>query len=156
MWMSELQSMFEIMGTDNTVYQTHILPTAGSEYEEVYKEAKFLFACLKYKTKRKIYIRSAYFNQQKIFFDYFWEHLFQKPKGQRIWRLKLFPCALELIKHTRCKPFTMKGANFGERLYRFYGETRQHQLFLVQVKEHLPSETKQFLSVFPVRRVEQN
>ena len=152
--MSECFAKLGSMDTKKTFYFVSTPPITGSEYEEVYKEAKYLFACLKYKTKRKIYMRSTYFHQQKIFFDYFWEHLFQKPKGQRIWRLKLFPCALELITHTRCQPSTMKGTNSSEMLYRFYGETNSHQRFLVQIKEHLPSKTKQFLSVFPIKKDE--
>ena len=56
-------------------YSTKIKKLPGTNYTEVRKEALFLFNEIKRKTKRRPYIRSAYFNKQKVFFDYFWSHL---------------------------------------------------------------------------------
>ena len=51
---------------------------SGSNYADVKKLAEKLFADLKRKTKRSPYIRSAYFSKEKIFLNYFWDHLKQK------------------------------------------------------------------------------
>lgn len=60
-------------------YQTKANKLSGSNYAEIKKRAMFVFNQIKKKTKRQAYIRSAYFQKDKIFFNYFWDHLFQKP-----------------------------------------------------------------------------
>lgn len=60
------------------VYKTKVKPFAGTSYHEIKKKAFGLFNEIKKKTKRKPYIRSAYFGKQKVFFELFWEHLFKK------------------------------------------------------------------------------
>ena len=71
-------------------YSTKIKKLPGTSYSEVRKEALILFNQIKKKTKRKPYIRSAYFNKQKVFFDFFWQHLLQKSHKERVRRLKYF------------------------------------------------------------------
>lgn len=47
------------------VYQTKAKKSSGSSYSEVYPQAYALFKEIKHKSKRRVYIRSAYFNKQK-------------------------------------------------------------------------------------------
>ncbi|KKQ83008.1 MAG: N-acylneuraminate-9-phosphate synthase [Candidatus Woesebacteria bacterium GW2011_GWA1_38_8] len=60
------------------IFQTKSSKLHGTNYKEIVKHAKAEFAIVEHKSKRKPYIRSAYFNKQKVFFDFFWMHLFQK------------------------------------------------------------------------------
>ena len=75
-------------------YQTKSNKLAGTDYKEVYKNAMFIFRKIESATKRKPYVRSAYFREnkkkQKIFFDYFWVHLSQKGPKERVKRLQYF------------------------------------------------------------------
>ncbi|MEO8581653.1 MAG: hypothetical protein ABI425_03660 [Patescibacteria group bacterium] len=121
---------------------------SGSSYEEVKKEVDQFFLILKGKTKRKMSIRSRYFRKRKVFFDYFWDHIFQKPKKQRLVRLKLVSCAIELIKNTTLVPSQKINPNkSSEILYRFYGLTTKKNVFVLQIKD--TGKSLQFLSVFP-------
>jgi len=56
-------------------YPTKIKKLPGTSYSEVRKSANDLFKQIKSKTKRRPYVKSAYFHKQKIFFDFFWVHL---------------------------------------------------------------------------------
>jgi hypothetical protein len=47
-------------------YQTKTNKLPGSNYSEVKSRAYLIFKQIKSKTKRKPYIKSAYFNKQKI------------------------------------------------------------------------------------------
>lgn len=123
----------------------------GSNYAEVRKNAEIVFKQIKSKTKRNPYIRSAYFNKQKIFFDYFWEHLQQKRPQERYTRLKYFQVAVDVIKNSRNSPITKENPNRKhEILHRFFGETKNKELFYVQVKEDIKSGKKYFMSCFPL------
>ena len=83
-------------------------PLSGTNYQEIYKSAKRIFKEKKSLSKRKWYVRSAYFKKQKIFFDYFWPHLMEKNLRDRARRLKFLPCGLELIEKSMCKPDEVK------------------------------------------------
>jgi hypothetical protein len=52
--------------------------TGGLDDKEIMKRAQDYLKSLLHKTKRQPYTRSAYFNRKKIFFTYFWKHLYQK------------------------------------------------------------------------------
>jgi len=82
-------------------YQTKSKKISGTSYGEVFHNALKVFDKIKKKTKRRPYVRSAYFKKEKIFFDYFREHLFQKSAKDRMNRLKFFGAAVELVKHSR-------------------------------------------------------
>lgn len=111
----------------------------------------FVFNQIKKKTKRNPYIRSAYFNKQKIFFDYFWEHLMQKSLKERVRRLKYFSCSIELIENSRNKPHIEINRNKPkETLYRFLGTAKTKELFYVQIKENRKTGNKYFMSCFPL------
>jgi hypothetical protein len=132
-------------------YQTKIKKLPGTSYSELRKEALVLFKQIKTKTKRRPYIRSAYFDKQKIFFDYFWAHLFQKNFKERVRRLKYFEAALEVIKKSRNHPTSEENPHRkSEILHRFAGLTFEGELFYVQIKENKQSNKKYFMSCFPV------
>lgn len=132
-------------------YQTKLSKLPGTDFREVHKKALEIFADIKRRTKRKPYLRSAYFHKQKIFFDYFWIHLFQKSNWQdRVRRLKYFPAAIELIQKSRNSPHTRENPHKrSELLHRFAGLTRNKEVFFVQIKENKRTYTKQLMSIFP-------
>lgn len=131
-------------------YSTKIKKLPGTNYTEVKKNAEIVFKEIKSKTKRRPYIRSAFFNKQKIFFDYFWTHLFQKGPKERMRRLKYFEAALEVIEKSRNHPTSGENPHKkGEILHRFAGLTKNKELFYVQIKEDKKSSNKYFMSVFP-------
>ena len=131
-------------------YQTKVKKLSGTNYSEVKKNTDVIFKEIKSKTKRRPYVRSAYFKNQKIFFDYFWEHLFQKSFDERTKRLKYFPCAIDLIKNSKNEPkFFSNPMKKSEILYRFSGLTKDKELFYVQIKENVKNDKKYLMSVFP-------
>lgn len=82
------------------IYKAKGRKFSGSDFKEVHKKAYGLYSQLKKKTKRRPYVRSAYFNKEKIFLDFFWRHLFEKENWRdRMRRMKYFGCAVELIKN---------------------------------------------------------
>ncbi len=130
-------------------YQTKSLKLSGTDLEELEKTAKDIFKKIKSKTKRKAYIRSSYFNKQKVFFDYFWQHLNQKRRRERRVRLQLFSGAIEVIKNSRNAPVSNDNpANRNEILHRFAGLTKDKKLFYVQIKEDKRKGHKYFMSAF--------
>ncbi len=133
------------------VYKTKTKQIPGSHFHIVHKRAYGLYAEIKKKSKRRAYIRFAYFNKDKIFLDFFWHHLFEKQNWRdRVRRLKYYGCALELIQNSRFKPNSTKDPNkFNETLHRFYGLTAENELFCVQIKENLKKKQKFLISAFP-------
>jgi hypothetical protein len=133
-------------------YPTKSRRLSGTSYSEIRAAALVLFNQIKKRSKRKIYIRSAYFNKQKIFFDYFWTHLFDKSHKERVQRLKFFAASLELIRHSRNHPVSQENSHKrGEILHRFAGLTKEKELFFVQIKENKRNSTKYFMSCFPAK-----
>jgi len=112
--------------------QTNKEKLSGIRYIELKEQTLFLFNQIKKGTKRKPYIRSVYFRKQKIFFDYFWMHLFQKNPKERIKRLRYFKAALEVIRKSRNHPISQENPHKrGELLHRFAGLTKEGELFYV-------------------------
>jgi hypothetical protein len=131
-------------------YQTKSSKLPGTRFEEVIKEARVVFREIERKTKRKPYVRSAYFDKAKIFFDYFWNHLYQKSLKERAKRLKYFKCAIELIEDSKNKPTSKENPNKkNEVLHRFAGLTKGRELFFVQIKEDKKTGNRDLMSVFP-------
>lgn len=123
---------------------------AGSNYQEVYKNVTKHYSALLKKTKRQPYIRSAYFIKQKIFFNVFWQHLFDKPYAVRAIRMKFFPATLELLQKSRNHPVTVENQNHkSELLHRFYGMTKDKQRFVVQIKQMKRSGKLYLVSIYP-------
>lgn len=122
---------------------------AGTSFEEVAKKAHDLLGAIEKKTKRQPYIRSAYFKKEKVFLNYFWPHFMQKPKRERIDRLKLLPCAIEIIEHCQNRPLIkINPNNKQETFYRFVALTRDKELFYVQIKQNTKTKKKYFMSAF--------
>jgi len=113
------------------------------------RNAFMVYDEIKKKTKRRPYIRSAYFKKEKVFLDYFREHLFQKLPKERTRRLKYFKAACELIRDSRLGPIE-KTELFEKKevLYRFAGLTAEKEMFFVQIKEN-KKKKKYFMSCFP-------
>ena len=131
-------------------YQTKIKKLPGTNYSEVKKHASLILNQIKKKTKRRPYIRSAYFNKQKVFFDYFWIHLAQKNLKEKIRRIKYFSCAINLIENSKIAPISIENTdNRNEMLHRFAGKTKNKEVFFVQIKENKKSDKKYFMSCFP-------
>ena len=131
-------------------YKTKAGKLPGTSYKEVHKQARAVFNQIKKRTKRKPYIRSAYFNKQKIFFDFFWVHIAQKREPDRVRRLKYFQCAIEVVKNSRINPKIMQNpANIQELLHKFGGVTKEKEKFIVQIKENVRTNRKQLMSIFP-------
>lgn len=129
-------------------YQTKSNKIAGTNLKEVYKNADKIFKEISRKTKRRPYVRSAYFKKEKIFFDYFWDHLRQKLPKERYKRLKFFEASVELIKNSRNKPVSKDVVAKKEIVYRFSGITAEKKPFFVQIKED-KRKRKYFMSCFP-------
>lgn len=130
-------------------YQTKSKKISGTSYGEVMRGTLAAYDEIKKQTKRRPYVRSAYFKKEKIFFDYFREHLFQKSPKERMRRMRYFRAACELIKNSRFGPIE-KTESFEKKevLYRFSGLTAEKDLFYVQIKED-KRRRKYFMSCFP-------
>lgn len=130
--------------------QTHCSKLPGTSYGEVRRHAMHIFRQIQKRTKRRPYVRSAYFKKQKIFFDFFWEHLAQKSPRERFIRLKYFAAAIEVLKESRNDPVSQENPHVrGEILHRFVGITKEKDIFYVQVKEDKRSGRKYLMSCFP-------
>lgn len=138
-----------------TVYKTKYRSLTGSSLSEVMKIARREYHVIQKKSPRRIpYIKSKYFTQDKIFINNFWDHLNQKPAKERVRRLKLYCCALDLLRNTKYTPVTIyTGLDKNTALHRFYGQTIAGTLYCVQVKENKRNNRKEFISVFPVKKM---
>jgi len=132
-------------------YKTKSRKVHGSTFSEVYRNAFDLYQKIKKKTKRRPYIRSAYFKKEKIFLELFWHHLHEKLNHRdKVRRVRYFPCAVELIGNTRCDPISKDNPNrASEILHRFAGITLDGERFLVQIKENKRNNQKWLISIFP-------
>lgn len=123
----------------------------GTDYREVHKKALAFYEIIKKRSKRRSYVRSAYFKKEKIFLGLFWSHLFGKFNWRdRVRRVQYFPPAIELIQYGRCEPQSKENPNKQNELFhRFAGMTSDHELFYVQIKEDKRTGQKWLISVFP-------
>lgn len=122
----------------------------GTSYSEVMHLARKEYATVKKLTKRQPYVRSSYFAKDKVFLALFWEHLAQKHRADRKYRLQYYTCALDLLRHSTLTPATLfSEADKNTMLHRFYGKTKQGLAFCVQVKQDKRTGRKDFISVFP-------
>lgn len=135
------------------IYQSSHTILVGNNYKTIQRKALLLFYDIKHHSKRRSYIRSAYFRKQKIFFDYFWKHLAQKSFKDRTRRLQFFNCGIDLIKHSRQTPsFFNDPRNPRAVLYRFTGISRDKKVFYVQIKVDSKTNQKYFMSIFPEQK----
>lgn len=133
-------------------YQVRSEKLSGTNYKEIYKKAIGAYREIVRKTKRHAYIRSAYFEKEKIFLGLFWQHLEDRLNhNDKVRRLKYFSCGLELIRASKREPKSMKNPHkSSEMLYRFTGITKNKEVFHVQIKEDSRSGEKFLTSIFPV------
>ncbi len=133
-------------------YKTKSGKLPGTNYREVRRKAFAIYQEIKRKSKRKPYIRSAYFKKDKIFLDLFWSHLFEKRNfADLMRRIKLYPCAIELIQKSKFEPTSKENPNKkSEILHRFTGQISDGTVFRVQIKEQKPTGKKWLISIFPI------
>jgi hypothetical protein len=131
------------------IYITKTKRFAGTNQTAMYRHAHNIYKIIVSKSKRKPYIRSAYFNNEKVFLDYFWGHIHTKNWNDRARRLAFYECALELIRYAKTQPTIEKNADTSDILYRFIGKTKMGEQFAVQIKEDVSRNEKHFVSVFP-------
>jgi hypothetical protein len=125
----------------------------GSSYDEVLRHARNENKKIVALTKRQPYVRSTYFNKDKVFVSLFWAHIMQKHRKERMKRLKLFGAAIDLLRNTRLEPETIfKNEDPSNFLHRFYGVTKDGVGFCVQVKQNKRTGRKDFMSVFDRRK----
>ncbi len=135
------------------LYQTKLSKLPGTDYHEIYKTAENFYEGIRSNKKRRPYIRSKYFGNEKIFLELFWRHLHEKNVWERERRLKFLNVAIELLKKSKCRPeIVINLNNHSEILYRFGGITSIGEVFVVQVKESKKSGQKWFMSVFPINK----
>jgi len=134
------------------IYQVKSDKLHGTNFSEVCKKAFSLYQIIKKKSKRRPYVRSAYFNKEKIFLELFWQHLHEKLNHRdKVRRVKYFPCAIELIQHSKFNPESKENVDRkSEILHRFAGKTKSGEMFFVQIKANKKSGQKWFMSVFPL------
>jgi len=110
------------------IYKTTKKKFTRSDFHEVHGQAYSLYSAIKKRTKRRAYVRSAYFAKDKIFIDLFWHHLFEKSNWRdRVRRMKYFACGVDLIQQSRFEPKTKENPNKpSELLHRFYGMTAEN------------------------------
>lgn len=121
----------------------------GTSYDEVLNSARKEYKKIEHLSKRQPYVRSKYFNKDKIFISTFWTHIMQKDRKVRTKRLELFDAAVDLMRNTREAPETIfKKDDLSILLHRFYGVTRDGIEFCVQIKQDKRTGRKDFMSVF--------
>lgn len=132
------------------VCKTNSEKLTGTSYSELERKARKLHNQIARRTKRNAYVRSAYFRKSKIFIKPFWGHLNQKPQRDRKRRLKYYAAAIDLLRNSTLEPVTKPNPNGrNELVHRFAGQTKEGDLFYVQVKEDNRTDNKYFISVFP-------
>lgn len=125
-----------------------VLP--GTSYKEVFKHSQEEFSIIRKRTKRQPYVRSRYFSKRKVFFTYFWEHIFQKAYPDRIRRLKLFRCAIDAVVNSSNAPTSKLNPNKrSEMVHRFMAKTKSGQTFYYQIKEEIKGKRLNIISIFP-------
>ena len=134
------------------IYRTKSKKLSGSNYSEVSRKAFNLYNEIKKSSKRRVYIRSAYFSKEKIFLSLFWHHLGDKfNHKEKLRRIKFYPCALELIRNSTFDPESKENVDKrSEILHRFTGVIPEKEVFFVQIKENKINNQKYLISIFPL------
>lgn len=136
------------------VYKSKYARIAGTSYDEVIKNARREYRNIQARTKRQPYVRSKYFGGEKIFINIFFNHLVQKRKGEQIVRAKLFLPAVDLLRNNNIPSDTIFSKDDRNTIFhRFYGVTKDKVEFAVQVKQNKRTDRKDFMSVFPRKKL---
>ncbi len=132
------------------IYQSKAPTLPGSSYDEAISLVRKEHKKIESLTKRQPYVRSMYFNKDKIFISCFLTHIMQIGRKRRTTRLTLYNAAIDLLRNSRHEPETLlKGDLPNAILYRFYGVTKNGVHFCVQVKQDKRSGRKDFMSAYP-------
>lgn len=125
----------------------------GSSLSEIVKLARREYHVIQKRTPRRVpYVRSKYFVKDKIFIGSFWDHTNKKSPQERVRRLKLYSCALDLLRNTTFAPETIHtNVDKDSSAHLFYGFTKDGARFCVRVKESKRTGRKDFTSVYPVK-----
>ena len=128
-------------------YQSRLPRIAGTDYYEILGKARAIYRDLDTQTgRRNTFVRSAYFDKQKIFLETYWNHFGDKHLGQRKQRIPYYAATIDLLKNTTVEPVTyLRGK---DKYYRFSGITKDNYEFIVQIKENKKGE-KYHMSSFP-------
>src|SRR5689334_14983854 len=120
------------------IFMSNHVELPGTDLNEVMRLARRHYHTIQKRSpRRRPYVRSTYFTKDKIFINNFWEHLNQKSPQERVRRLKLYVCAIDLLRKSPYPPdsiYAHPNRNIG--LHRFYGQAHNGQQFCVQVKEY--------------------
>lgn len=132
-------------------YQSKFKRLPGTSYKEIYDQAWVHYQSIKKRTKRQPYVRSKYFEGQKVFLNLFWAHLRGKNNlRDKARRLKYFLAGIDLLRHNIFDSTSKENPNKKHEIYhRFYGVTQCGSNFALQIKEDKRSGRKFFISVFP-------
>jgi hypothetical protein len=135
------------------IFRAQVAEYRGTSVAELMKYARLEYHTIQKRTPRRIpYVRSKYFVKDKIFLNTFWDHVNQKRVSDKIRRLRLFGCAIELIRKSPLAPETVQSpTNGNELLHRMYGVSTNSTVFCVQIKENKKTHRKDFISVFPIK-----
>ena len=129
-------------------YQSKLPTLQGSNDKELFYEARQFFR--QYDNKRRLpYIRSKYFNGQKVFLSMFYKHLSQKSYPEQRRRIKFLPAAIDLVKNSKVPPI-ITGDGRPDEYYRFQGLSKNHQKFAVQIMKD-KKQNRYFMSCFPLK-----
>lgn len=110
------------------VYRSKYIKITGTSYEEIIRNARKQHQVIKKRTKRQPYIRSKYFNRDKIFVNLFWEHLMQKHRGEQQQRARFYLCAIDLLRNNTHDPRTIfTYGNLNIMLHRFIGISKDKE-----------------------------
>jgi len=136
------------------VYKSKANELRGTNLEEITKLARRHYHIIESKNPHRIpHVKSKYFTKGKVFINNYWEHNNQKTPRERMMRLRLYPCAIDLLRNTTYPPdtiYTNVDMNIG--LHRFYGQTPNGKYFCIQVQENKRNGRKEFISVFPIKK----
>jgi len=133
-------------------FQSKVKVIPGTSYQEVVKIVRQEHKKIEKQTKRIPYVRSTYFNKDKVFISLFMAHITQKNLKERTKRLKLYNAGIDLLRNSRCEPETLfDNDDRSMMLHRFYGITKDGIEFCVQVKHNKRSNRKDFMSVFDIK-----
>lgn len=131
------------------VYKCKSKTLPGTQYAELNRVARKIFHEIEKKTKRQPYIRCPYFDKDKIFIKAFWDHLATKGMRDKARRVKLYSCALELIRENKTSKAEKIFKSKREEIYRFAGISADERKFSVQIRHDHKTGNKYFTSVFP-------
>lgn len=136
------------------IFESKYSLLSGKTHKDAIRLARGIYSTIKKRNRRRQpYVRSMYFNGDKVFIALFWDHLAQKKQEEQTRRIRLYECSLELIRNNRFSPTTITDRQNGNiLLHRFTGKTKEGQLFNVQIKQSKKSGRKDFISCFPINK----